>query len=318
MPVLLLATGGTIACTKDARGLGVATLKAGDLIEGAGLEGQLVGEDVLQVPSSDFTFADVGRLRERAAWAIDGQDYDGVVISQGTDTIEEVAYALHVWHEWKRPVVVTGAMRHADAHGADGPANLRAACRVAASAEARGMGVLVVLNDEVHGAAGVTKAHTQNAATFTSPDFGPLGLVHEDSVTIAHRTRQNIVLPAPSVTARVNLLAATLEPSLDLVRAAAAADGLVYEGSGGGHVPSQVADVLAEAARAGTVVAVTSRTGSGPSLRHSYGAPGAEADLQERGILMADGPGRKVRIRLALALSLPERPDLRRCLAAWT
>lgn len=318
MPVLLLATGGTIACTKDDRALGTSTLTARDLVESAGLGGSLLGEDILQVPSSDFTFPAVAELRERAREAIEGEGYDGVIVSQGTDTIEEVAYALHVWHAWKRPVVVTGAMRHADAYGADGPANLRAAHIVAASTEARGMGVLVVLNDMVHGAADVTKSHTQNPATFISPDFGPLGIVHEDTVTIARRVRQEIVLPAPSVTARVNLLPATMDPSLDLVRAAARADGLVYEGTGGGHVPSRVADVLAEAVQAGCVVAVTSRAGSGPSLRHSYGARGAEVDLQERGILMADGPGRKVRIRLALALSLPERPDLRASLSAWT
>lgn len=318
MPVLLLATGGTIACTRDDRGLGVATLKARDLVASAGLGGEFVGEDFLQVASSDFTFADLARLKGRAAAAIDDEGCDGVVISQGTDTIEEVAYALHVWHAWKRPVVITGAMRHADALGADGPANLRAAHLVASSDKARGMGVFVVLNDTIHGAADATKSHTQSPATFASPDFGPLGLIHEGTVTMARRVSQGLVLPAPAVTARVNLLAATIDPSLDLVREATLADGLVYEGTGGGHVPSRVADVLAEAVQRGCVVAVTSRAGSGPSLRHSYGASGAEADLQRRGILMADGPGRKVRIRLALALSLPERPDLNACLSAWT
>lgn len=317
MSVLFLGLGGTIACRLDNRGLAVARLSVADLLDQAGLGHEAEGEDFLNVPSSDLTFDHLNTLRKRIRRAFE-EGHEGVVITQGTDTIEEVAYTLHVWERWPGPIVVSGSMRHADLPGFDGPANVRAAHLVASAPQARGMGVLVLMNDTVHGAADVTKAHTQNVATFVSPNWGPVGIIHEDEVTFGRHVGQNLVLPAPSVTAGVNLLRMTLGISERLVEAALESEGVVIEATGGGHVPSRIVPAIRAAVQRGTVVAATSRTGSGPSLRRTYGAAGAEADLQAAGVHMADGSGLKVRIRLALALSMEEQPDLAEVLASWT
>ncbi|MHB1506247.1 MAG: asparaginase [Sulfobacillus sp.] len=317
MPILYLGLGGTIACTFGPDHLVRSTLGAGELLAQIDGGADTMAEDLGMTASSDLTFADLLALAGRIRRAFEQEGYTGCVISQGTDTIEEVAYTLHLLHAWPHPVVITGAMRHADLPGKDGPANLQDALAVARAPEAVGLGVLVVMGGEIHGASAVTKSHSQRPSTFASPDWGPLGLVAEGSVLIARRISPPPLLPATEISARVNLIRVPLDVDLALVEAALAGDGLVLEGTGGGHLPAKLGPLLRRSVQAGKVVAVTSRTGSGPSLRHTYGAVGAESDLQKLGILIADGPGLKVRIRLTLALSLHPRPDLASVLAAW-
>lgn len=317
MPILYLGLGGTIACTVGPDHLVRATLSASELLAQIGADQDAVAEDLGMTASSDLTFADLLAVAARIRRAFEKEGCTGCVITQGTDTIEEVAYTLHLLHAWPYPVVITGAMRHADLPGKDGPANLQDALTVARAPETSGLGVLVVMGGEIHGASAVTKSHSQSPSTFISPDWGPLGLVAEGRVVIARRTMSPPLLPATEVTARVNLIRVPLDCDPALVEAALTADGLVLEGTGGGHLPAKLRPLLRSGVAAGKVVAVTSRTGSGPSLRHTYGALGAESDLQELGILIADGPGLKVRIRLTLALSLIPQPDLASVLAAW-
>jgi L-asparaginase len=131
-----------------------------------------------------------------------------VVVVQGTDTIEESAFLLDLLHDGDAPVVVTGAMRNPTQPGADGPANLAAAVRVAASPAARGLGCLVVLADEIHAARWVRKTHTSSVAAFTSPFTGPVGGVAEDHVTIATRPVRHPALPIPTPPTRPASLAA--------------------------------------------------------------------------------------------------------------
>lgn len=317
MPILYLGLGGTIACTLGDDGRARATLGASALLAEVGNPPDVTAQDVAMLASSDLGFADLLALARRLGQAFDREGYTGCVITQGTDTIEEVAYTLHLLRAWPHPVVISGAMRHADLPGKDGPANLLDALAVARSAEAHGLGVLVVMGGQIHGAAAVTKSHSQSPATFVSADWGPIGVVAEGRVQIARRPLPPQLLPVTQITARVNLLRIALDTDPALVEAALDADGLVLEGMGGGHLPAKLGPLLSEAVSRGRVVAVTSRTGSGPSLRHTYGAVGAESDLERRGILIADGPGLKVRIRLTLALSLRPRPDLAAVLAAW-
>lgn len=317
MPILYLGLGGTIACTLGADGRVRATRGAGALLAEVGSPADVTAEDMGLGASSDLGFDDLLALAARLERAFGQEDFTGCVITQGTDTIEEVAYTLHLLRRWPHPVVISGAMRHADMPGRDGPANLLDALAIARSPEATHLGVLVVMGGEIHGAAAVTKSHAQSPATFRSPDWGPLGLVAEGRVLIARRPPPPLLLPATRIDARVNLLRIALDTDPALVEAALKADGLVLEGMGGGHLPARLCPLLEGAVAQGSVVAVTSRTGSGPSLRHTYGAVGAESDLQRRGILVADGPGLKVRIRLTLALSLTPRPDLAAVAAAW-
>jgi L-asparaginase len=234
----------------------------------------------------------------------------GIVVSQGTDTIEEIAFGLDLLCAGDDPIVVTGAMRNASLPSADGPANVIAAIRVAASAAARGLGALVVLNDEIHAARFVRKSHTANPGTFRSAATGPLGWIAENDVRIAVRPtrRFHVAVPAGAVPPPVALLKMSLGDDgrlLPLLPAAGFA-GAVLEGFGGGHGPDDVAAPgVIEALVSAMPVVLASRAGSGEVLRATYGGfAGSETDLISRGVIYAgslDGP--KARLLLTLLLA---------------
>jgi L-asparaginase len=233
----------------------------------------------------------------------------GAVVSQGTDTIEEIAFGLDLLCQGDAPVVVTGAMRNASLPSADGPANVIAAVRVAASAVARGLGALVVLNDEVHAARFVRKSSTSNLSTFRSANTGPIGWMAENDVRIAVRPsrRFHISVPDDAPVPPVALLKMALGDDgrmLPLLAPAGYA-GCVFEGFGGGHLSLGAAapGVLESLADAMPVV-LASRAGSGEALRSTYMFQGSEIDLIARGVIYAgalDGP--KARILLTLLLA---------------
>ncbi len=231
---------------------------------------------------------------------------DGIVVTQGTDTIEEVAFGLDLLVPGDGPVVVTGAMRNPTQPGADGPANLLAAVQVAASPEARGLGALVVFADEVHAARFVQKTHTQSIGTFRSRLAGPIGWVAEGRVRIVARPvgRRHVTLPEVPPDRPVALVTLSLGDDGRLLRAVEELGyaGLVVEALGGGHAPAPLAETLGHLAT-GMPVVLASRTGCGEVLRKTYGFTGSESDLLARGLIPAgalDGP--KARILLWLLL----------------
>ncbi len=197
-------------------------------------------------------------------------------------------------------------MRNPTLASPDGPGNLLAAVRVAASATARGLGCLVVLNDEVHAARFVRKTHSSSLATFQSPGAGALGRVSEENVRIALRCPPLAhVGPVGDIVPDVALLSCALGDDGRLAGALVPLGyrGAVIEGFGGGHVPSSMVPAL-EALRRAMPVVFCTRTGSGEVLAHTYGFAGSEMDLLARG-LVAGGAldGRKARVALALALA---------------
>ena len=190
--VAVFTLGGTIAMQARA-GEGVTpALPAADLVaavpglDDAGVELRL--RDMANKPGASLSFGDVFGLAGAISAALDG-GCAGAVVIQGTDTIEETAYLLDLLVAADAPVVVTGAMRNPSLAGPDGPANILAAIRVAASDRARGLGCVVVMNDQIHAARWVAKAHTASPAAFISPGFGPLGHVAEGHVDIPVRLR---------------------------------------------------------------------------------------------------------------------------------
>ncbi|MFC7614216.1 asparaginase [Actinokineospora soli] len=177
--VAILAMGGTIAMVPAPDGGVVPALGAEDLVKALpGLDVEVTARTVRTLPSPSVGFADLVDLADAVRAEI-AAGVDGVVVTHGTDTIEETALFLDLTIPGDTPVVVTGAMRPPGSPGADGPANLYAAVKVATSADARGLGALVVMSDEVHGARFVRKGHTSSTGAFASPGFGPLGLVVE-------------------------------------------------------------------------------------------------------------------------------------------
>lgn len=219
-------------------------------------------------------------------------------------------------------MVVTGAMRNPSLPGADGPANLLAAARVAASDVARGLGTLVVLNDEIHAARYVQKTHTSNPGAFRSPLAGPIGWISEGIPRIAMRpaASHHLVVSTETRPRPVALLSVTLGDDGRLLRAVGDLGyvGLVIEGLGGGHVPAWMVPDLARLA--GTMpVVLASRTRRGESPRRTYGFPGSETDLLGRGLIGAgslDGP--KARLLLSLLLRTgAERPEIVKTFDHW-
>lgn len=304
--VTLLATGGTISCTIDSAGAAVPTLSAADLVASfPAVPGvRVVPVDAARFSSWNVTVSQLLELSQRVQEAL--SDSDGVVVTQGTDTLEETAYLLHLTVGSSRPVVVTGAMRNASLPGHDGPRNLQAAVLTAASSSAVGRGCLVVLNDEIHLAGRVSKRHSTSLSTFVSPESGPVGAVDGSSVTFFGPAvpRRTYAVSASSGSVRVPLVkvAVGLDAALLEGVLAAGVDGLVLEGTGVGHVPASWMPAIRSAVAAGVPVVLATRTGAGP-VRAEYGGPGGGHDLAAAGVILAGRrTGLMARIELICAL----------------
>ncbi|MEU6989087.1 asparaginase [Streptomyces sp. NPDC046465] len=264
--------------------------------------------DVRRLPSSSLSVEDVAALAERVEEAAAAGH--GVVVVQGTDTLEETAFLLDLACAPRTPVVVTGAMRRPDLPGADGPANLAAAVAVAADPECAGLGVVAVLADEIHAARHVRKCHTTSVATFASPGAGPLGRVVEGRPRVLLRpagptVARPLSLRGPARVALVTLALGDRGELLDAVDDRFG--GLVVAAFGAGHVPTWLVEPLtALAARMPVVLA--SRTGAGPLLSETYKGPGSEYDMLGRGLLSA-GPLDAPKARLLLHALLADGAD---------
>lgn len=291
--VVVLGLGGTIAMTGDSSGGVVPDLSAEQIVAAVpGLDATRIAVEVVDLmrePSGSLSFGDLDDVARAVDAAMEG-GANGVVVVQGTDTIEETAYLLDLDHRRARPVVVTGAMRSPGAAGADGAANLLAAVQVAASQVARGSGVLVVLADEIHAAARVRKTHTTSGATFQSPDGGPLGYVVEGRARIVNRSTWRLTLPpleGPAGAVEVAVVPMTLgDTGVTLDALAGRVDGMVIAGFGAGHVPVTMVEALDEIASRIPVV-LSSRSNGGSVLARTYAFPGSESDVLARGMVSA-------------------------------
>jgi L-asparaginase len=304
--VAILTTGGTIAMQHDAvAGGAVPTLGAADFTAALppGLP-ELCTEEVANLPSSHFTLDTLQTIRERVGALVADPTVSGVVVTHGTDTLEETAYLLDLTVAAETPVVVTGAMRTVSDVGYEGYANLLAAVRVAAAPQARGLGTLAVLNDEIHAARAVTKMHTLSPATFQSPDPGAVGRVVGESVVIDHRpVRRTLVWRG--LERRVALLKLTVGANADMLASVldGGARGVVIEALGGGRVPPWWLPEIERALAQGVAVVIASRCPSG-RVWDGYGYPGAYQTLADMGCLFADGlNGQKSRIKLMVVLA---------------
>ncbi|MFF4224283.1 asparaginase [Streptomyces abikoensis] len=309
MGVVLLALGGTISVPGRGRGARLSGAEITAAVPGLTELGvPLDVRDVQAVPGGSLTFAeflDVVAIASRAVT----EGADGVVVTQGTDSLEETAFLADLVWPHDAPFVLTGAMRQPAMAGADGPANVLAAVRVATAPEARGAGALVVFNDEVHAARWVRKTHSTSTATFASPNTGPLGHIVEGRVRMLLTPSRHEPLSAGLdrerlADTRVALHVVTLDDDgTQLQGLEATHRGLVVAGFGVGHVPGALAPRLGALAEHMPVV-LTSRTGSGPVLRHTYSAPGSETDLRRRGLIdsgFLDPYKARVLLRLLLA-----------------
>ena len=322
--VAVVFTGGTISMRHDPEAGGnVPVLGGADLLVSvpglAGIADLLVIDRGLK-PASHFDFADLFGISAAVAAALGEPDVDGAVVVQGTDTIEETAFFLDLLYRGPKPIVVTGAMRPASAADYDGPANIRNAVRVAASADvgAADIGVVVGLTGTIEPADDVTKTHASAFDTFRSLNAGPLGRVVGDRVRLERaRGRRRLVATARAAD-RVFLVSATVATDGTPIEAllAAGADGFVVAATGAGNTSPLLLAAAERAMAAGLPVVVTTRCPAGAASA-DYAFPGGGATWRRAGALPAGHlGGPKARIALALGIGAGlDRDDLARLLA---
>jgi L-asparaginase len=281
-----------------------------NLVQGADEVAHVEVIEFGRYPGPHMTLPRMMELASMVRATLERDDVDGVVITHGTDTLEETAYLLDLTTASSKPVAMVGAMRNSSEMGWDGPTNLLSAMRVAAADEARSLGVLVVMNDTILAASEATKTHTESFDSFQSPDFGPLGVVDRGEVIIRRLSLKRDYLPASEIIEPVFLIKLAAGMDATLIHAAidARARGLVIEAMGRGNVPPAVIPAIRRALAAGLPVVLVSRCLRG-RVFDSYGYEGGGKQLRQLGVIFtAFLNGQKARIKLALALSLTGDP----------
>lgn len=309
--VHLLATGGTIASRHTAAGLS-ATTPAAELLASAGAPADVDVRvsDLSTVGSFALSMADLRGLVLEARRCLT-DDMDGVVVTHGTDTMEESTYLADLVHDDPRPLVFTGAQRPFDSPAPDGPGNLAAALRVAASPLSRDLGVLLCFDGLVFAARGVRKVDTLRSAAFAAPGRGPLLRVAEESVLPLARPARQAALPLDLAAdlPRVDVVPCYLGADDALLRAAVAAGaaGIVIEAFGAGNVPPPIAAAIGDLVAGGIPVLVCSRVPAGPVAPIYAGGGASLARAGAR--FAADLSPWQGRLLLAAALAVdPEGP----------
>ncbi len=311
--VVLLATGGTIASrTHAADGATVAADAGGAVLAAAGT-GTVAVEvvDLMQKGSYLLTFDDMLAVCAAIRTALESPETLGIVVTHGTDSMEETAYLADLLHDDPRPVVFTGAQRAADSTEPDGPANLRAAIALAASPDARGRGAMIVFDGEVFALPATRKSETTALRAFSNPDLGPAGSVSAGgAITLAPAARRPFPLPAPhaGTGTRVDVVACYPGADAALFEAAVAAGarGIVLEATGLGNANTELSDAVRAAVEDGVVVVTSTRVHAGP-VRGVYGAGGGRT-LEDAGAvpsgLLRPSQTRTL-LQTLLALGLP-------------
>ncbi|WP_226013093.1 asparaginase [Halomicrobium salinisoli] len=311
--VTVLGTGGTIASTEGEAGA-TPTLSPDALLDAVPEieeHADLTAEQVAQTPSFAVDFATLDDLRRAVREAAAATD--AVVVTHGTDTMEESAYYLDLTLDVDAPVVFTGAQRTADELSADGPANLLTAVRAATDERVRDAGgVYVAFDEALHAARDATKAHTRKLAAFASPGTGPVATFTREDVRF-HREpgSRSGSIPVDQGGSEEG----DAGPTVEMVKSAVGVDGggieravergvdgIVLEATGAGNATAEIGDAVAAAIDEGTPVVVTSRSYEGP-VAPIYGTPGGGQTLRDHGAIFAgDLPAHKARLKLRLAL----------------
>jgi L-asparaginase len=314
--IVILATGGTIAGaaatgTQSGYQSGAVTIDA--MVAGVpGLKdlANIKGEQISNVGSQDMSFEIMRKLAKRINELASSPGVDGIVITHGTDTMEETAFFLNLTAKTDKPIVLVGSMRPSTAVSADGPLNLYNAVAVAADPKAAGRGVLVVMNDWIHGAHSLTKTSTTALQTFMSPVRGLVGVTaygKNDFFTTPswkHTTQTEFDIAGVTQLPRVDIIFASADMSPDLIDCAVTngAKGIVIAGVGNGNMNKSSVTAAANAVKKGVVVVRSSRVPTGTVGRN------VELDDDKLGFIASDELNpQKARILLALALLNPQR-----------
>ena len=302
--ILVLHTGGTISMQADASGAVVTSSDNPMNHVSNPLEG-------IQVHSLDFFNLPSPHIKPKHMLALyqkikeEADNYDGVVITHGTDTLEETAYFLDTMEVPHMPIVLTGAMRSSNELGSDGVYNYLSALRVASDDRAADKGVLVVMNDEIHAAKYVTKTHTTNVGTFQTPTHGPLGLIMKQEILYFKTAEPRVRFDLDHIQGLVPIISAyagmtdELIDMLDLEQL----DGLIIQAFGAGNIPKETAQKLESLLQKGIPVALVSRCFNGIA-EPVYAYQGGGVQLQKSGVFFVkELNAQKARLKLLIALN---------------
>ncbi|MBU8879121.1 asparaginase [Bacillus sp. FJAT-29790] len=306
--ILIIHTGGTISMSEDASTGAVKPTESNPLTEKTKellSLAEIVIEEPFHLPSPHITPNEMYELKEIIERYSESQEISGVVITHGTDTLEETAYFLQLTIRASLPVVVTGAMRSSNEIGADGLYNLISSIRVASCDDAKNKGVLVVLNDEIHTAENVTKTHTSNVSTFQSPQYGPIGIVTKRGVFFHHVPTNYEYYQINDVSKRVALIKA--HAGMDSTLLFAIRDlqyhGVVIEALGQGNLPPATVEGITALVEKNIPVVIVSRCFNGIA-QDVYSYEGGGKHLKDLGVIFSNGlNGQKARIKLLIGLA---------------
>ena len=307
--IAIIFNGGTISMKIDEKiKAAVPSLSADEImsmIPGVEEYAEIEAYTFSGMPSPHMTLETMLKLSKFTTELVEREDIDGVVITHGTDTLEETAYLLDLTVRTKKPVVVTGAMRSGSELGYDGPFNLATSICTAISDEAVGRGVLVCFNGELNSASEVTKANSMALNAFRTPNFGPIGIVDNDNVIFYRDANYSEKYDVSEIKKQVALIKCVVDMDSSYIDylIEKGCGGIVIEALGRGNVPPKMVDGIKKATELNIPVVVVSRCFEG-RVFESYGYEGGGKQLKDLGVIFGDTlPGQKARIKLILAIN---------------
>lgn len=309
MTVAVVTTGGTIASTASAGGAASPELSGEDLLAAIPeLDGltEVAVHEFSNVPSPHFTVEQMYELTELVRDLDADANISGIVITQGTDILEETAYCVDLCYSGDTPVVFTGAMRNPSLPSPDGPNNVLTSVHAVLAARSPPTNVLVAFNERLHAAREVTKMHSMNVDTFRTPELGPIG-VRDESRIIWYRTPTHtdstFSVDAETLTNDVHAVTVTADMPPEQIAVAAESAGLCIAATGAGHIPPTIVPVLEDLTAEQIPLVATTRCPEGRLARDTYGFHGSEQTLQELGAYYSDLNLQKTRIKTLVAIA---------------
>lgn len=315
--IAVVFNGGTISMKVDERIRAAVPSLTGEeimaMVTGIESYAEVESYSFSSKPSPHMTIDNMLELSKFIKKLINRNDIDGVVLTHGTDTLEETAYFLDLTIDTEKVIVVTGAMRSSSELGYDGPFNLATSICTAISDDAKGRGVLVCFNGELNSASEVTKANSMALNAFKTPNFGPIGIVDNNKVLFYRNTIKHKVYTVESIKCNVALIKCVAGMGSDLIDFVIEKGyrGIVIEALGRGNVPPSMLSGIERALNAAIPVVIVSRCFEG-RVYESYGYKGGGKMLKDLGVFFEESiPGQKARIKLIVALSSEKGIDIK-------
>lgn len=307
--IAVVFNGGTISMKVDERIKAAVPTLTGEeimsMVTGIEEYADIESYSFSSMPSPHMTIKSMMELARFVKDIINRNDIDGVVLTHGTDTLEETAYLLDLIIDTKKPIVVTGAMRSGSELGYDGPSNLAASICTAISKDSIDRGVLVCFNGELNAASEVTKANSMALNAFRTPNFGPIGIVDNNKVIFYRNTKNTNKYDVTEIDKDVAVIKCVADMNSDMIDFVIdkGFGGIVIEALGRGNVPPKMVAGIERAINKGIPVVIVSRCFEG-RVHESYGYEGGGKMLLDLGVIFGDTmPGQKARIKLLLAIN---------------